>query len=206
MALPPSENRRWATVSENDNYEISDDGYLRRKVASRNSKAGKVIRPRISSRGYVQYGMHRNGRAVTRPAHRLVAAAFLDPPAEGQSIVRHLNDIKTDNSFQNLAWGTAFDNWTDGLSHGLQRVGGNHPSHVRPWTRPRGEACVLSKLKEVDVYEILASSQTARQLADRFLVHPDTIRGIRSGRLWKHITNPAYAQILEEGVARETAK
>ena len=44
--------------------------------------------------------------------HRLVAKAFI-PNSNNYTVVRHLNDIKTDNRIENLARWTYWDNWKD---------------------------------------------------------------------------------------------
>ena len=48
--------------------------------------------------------------------HREVAKAFLERP-EGCNVVRHLNDDPTDNSKDNLCWGTQADNIRDCREH-----------------------------------------------------------------------------------------
>lgn len=49
--------------------------------------------------------------------HRLVAEAFIPNPEEFP-IVRHLNDVRTDNRVVNLAWGTPRDNGEDAVRNG----------------------------------------------------------------------------------------
>ena len=45
--------------------------------------------------------------------HQLVAAAHLGPMPEDCTLIRHLNDVKTDNRAENLAYGTEADNRAD---------------------------------------------------------------------------------------------
>lgn len=51
------------------------------------------------------------------PLHSLVALAFLGPRPSGH-VVRHLNDIVTDNSVRNLGYGTRKQNYADALNNG----------------------------------------------------------------------------------------
>lgn len=52
----------------------------------------------------------------------------------------------------------------------------------------RGSASGTSKLTEENVREIRRSSERSDVLADRFKVRAGTIRGIRSGRGWTHVS------------------
>lgn len=66
----------------------------------------------------------RTGKCICFRVHRLVAEAFLPPPSQelittcaaqghGKVLVRHLDDVKTNNFHRNLAWGTYADNSMD---------------------------------------------------------------------------------------------
>lgn len=63
------------------------------------------------------------GRRLYR-VHRLVGKAFLPNP-EGHPLLRHLNDVKTDNRVENLKWGTHRENMADAVRNGrfLGRAG-----------------------------------------------------------------------------------
>jgi hypothetical protein len=57
------------------------------------------------------------GRERQFYVHDLVALTFHGPKPEGQQ-VRHLNDVKTDNRPENLAYGTASENGLDTVRNG----------------------------------------------------------------------------------------
>lgn len=50
--------------------------------------------------------------------HRIMADVFLGPAPSPEHNVRHLNDCKTDNRLDNLAWGTASENLVDAIRNG----------------------------------------------------------------------------------------
>jgi hypothetical protein len=58
------------------------------------------------------------GKRARRYVAKLVAAAFLPPPGEGQNVLRHLDDNPRNNRAENLAWGTAIDNAADARRNG----------------------------------------------------------------------------------------
>ena len=82
-----------------------------------NKETGKTIKWLISRHGY--YYCHlwaNNGNRYIR-MHRLLALAFIPNP-NNYPLVRHLNDIKTDNRLENLAWGTMSENIKDSIKNG----------------------------------------------------------------------------------------
>ena len=52
---------------------------------------------------------------------------------------------------------------------------------------PHGEQCSWTKLTEVQVREVLSSSLSHRELAEKFGVGRTTIQAIRLGRSWGHL-------------------
>jgi hypothetical protein len=192
--------RVWRNAPSFPDYEISNDGRLRRKTAGSNSKAGRHIRPSLAAGGYPSYGLTGpDGRRAYLTAHRLVALAFLPPPIEGQTFVLHRNDERFDARDTNLRWGTPLDNASDALRNGRLAIGSFHPCSTQPWTRPRGDGHPRAKLSEEQVRHIFRAPESATTLADQFDVSEDTIIAIRRGINWRHITDPAYGAELIEG-------
>lgn len=75
------------------------------------------IKSRINSNGYPSVGLSKNNKVIHYPLHRLIAQAFIPNP-NNHLLVRHLNDIKTDNRIENLSWGTYKDNAQDSILNG----------------------------------------------------------------------------------------
>lgn len=202
IAMVEAEVRVWRDLSDFPDYEISNDGRLRRKTGGSNSRAGRLIRPSGGTAGYPQYGLTNSlGQRIHLTAHRLVALAFLPKPEPGCDFVLHKNDDRLDARDTNLRWGTPQQNATDALRNGRMAVGDLHPSRAQPWTRPRGDGHTWAKLTEDQVRIILASPENAQTLADRYEVSPDAISRIRRGRVWRHITDPAYGAELIDGAS-----
>ncbi|WP_092863093.1 NUMOD4 domain-containing protein [Albimonas pacifica] len=53
-------------------YEVSDDGRVRRTRGGHGAKVGRLLRPQINNKGYVQFCLCQNSKARRHLAHRLV--------------------------------------------------------------------------------------------------------------------------------------
>jgi len=110
-------------------YEVSSLGRVRslnREVSSANRHGpfvarlrGMTLKLEMLANGYyfVRLGLGERGRAWLVPVHQLVLTAFHGPRPKG-NVARHLNDEKTDNRVENLAWGTRSENAFDAQRNG----------------------------------------------------------------------------------------
>ena len=153
---------KWLTIQEFPNYQISDEGIVRRtdthKVIKQNTKRGKhpYKRVHLSHEGVAKYVL----------VHRLVLTAFVGACPKGQQTL-HLDDDPTNNCLSNLEWGTP------------RR---NHSTIDRT-----GEKNGRCKLTPEQVIEIRSSSELHTVLAHRFGVAPGYISIIKKGKTWKCI-------------------
>lgn len=101
LTAPPSPSlseELWLTVSGFPRYEVSSLGRFRNKAT------GRYLGGTATHNGYLHIGLFRDGRQVTKLAHRLVAETFLVKPSPTHNDVNHRNKIRTDNRSQNLEW------------------------------------------------------------------------------------------------------
>jgi hypothetical protein len=131
----------WKNVPHLRHHEVSETGQVRRTVTVRMHRAGRVLRPEITHRGYARYRIMESGKKVSAYAHRLVCEAFHGPPPTPQHQAAHRDGNKLHNHFNNLRWATPLENSTDQIAHG---------------TRPTGESCHNAKLTWGAVEEIRA--------------------------------------------------
>lgn len=93
------EMRKAVPIDEyREHYFVSDAG----EVYS--NHRNRLLTPKLSKAGYYRITLC-NGKHQTIGVHRLVALAFLENP-DGKPTVNHLNEVKTDNRVENLAWAT----------------------------------------------------------------------------------------------------
>lgn len=103
-------------VKGHERYMIHPDGRLYGKYRK------KILKWQISYAGYEIIVLHYKRKKQVVKKHRLLAQAFLPNP-NSYPIVRHLNDVKTDNSIENLCWGTQKENINDAYSNGYKNKG-----------------------------------------------------------------------------------
>jgi len=155
----------WRTIPTWDKYEASNTGKIRNKETKQELKQS-------TTRGYPYVGLWRDGatNAKRKFVHGLVAQAFL--PVTG-TMVRHIDDDRTNNHLDNLCWGTAQDNYEDRVKNGRDLKGEDFKR----------------KLKNEDVREILRlkGQVSQRELGIRYGVHQVTVSEIHRGKIWRHI-------------------
>lgn len=108
--------------------------------------------------------------------HRLSWEMHNGPIPEGL-FVCHRCDNRACVNPAHLFLGTSQDNVTD-----MYQKGRNSRAN-----RVSGERCHLSKLTADQVLEIRASGDRLRDIACRYGVHTNSIRAIKSRRVWKHV-------------------
>lgn len=96
-------------------YEVSNDGRIRSLRPGKRNLRELQMHPNQS--GHLRVSLSKHTAVRWLFVHRVVAAAFLGPSE--LPLVRHLNDIKTDNRVENLAYGTPRDNGLDAMRNGL---------------------------------------------------------------------------------------
>ena len=89
----------WKDVKDYEgHYQVSDKGRVK------SVKFGKeIFLKQGSCRGYLQVGLHKNGKYKTYKVHRLVAQAFIQNP-NNLPEVNHLDENKENNCVDNLEW------------------------------------------------------------------------------------------------------
>ena len=123
MRIEGKRKEKWVQICQIQGFEdVRDCYYLSNndedKVINRNT--GKQLKIGFASNGYKKVGlMTIDGKTRNCHLHVLKASAFIHTVNPlGTNIVRHLNDIKTDNRLSNLAWGSYSDNIKDSILNG----------------------------------------------------------------------------------------
>ena len=85
-----------------------------------NKNTGKQMKIGFDKDGYPMINLRtKDGKKKTYKIHVLKAKAFIfGPNPLGVNLVRHLNDVKTDNRLINLAFGTQLNNMRDCMRNG----------------------------------------------------------------------------------------
>lgn len=66
---------------------------------------------------YPTFALCKDGKVYYKRLHRLMAEAFLPNP-DNHPLVCHKDGNRSNNTLDNIYWGTSKDNWEDGIKHG----------------------------------------------------------------------------------------
>ena len=116
---------QWRDIPGRPGYQVSDHGRVRgldRTTTTTNGQVrhykGKVLRTTPNRQdGYQTVHLYTHGKQQTRYVHSLVAEAFIGARPEGMEIC-HGDGDRTNNSLENLRYGTRSDNMLDRVRHG----------------------------------------------------------------------------------------
>lgn len=90
-------NVEWRDIAgQEGRYQVSIDGQVR-------GPRGRILKPKITNKGYYAVGIHGPMGSREQRVHRLVAIAFVPNPL-GLSDVNHIDADKLNNHASNLEW------------------------------------------------------------------------------------------------------
>lgn len=163
------------------NYEVSDQGRVRRTVGGKGARIGHILKPAPNNKGYLCVGLKNNGVRLSYTVHHLVAAAFLGPCPEGYEI-GHENGDKTDCRASNLVYQTRSQN----MKHAYAVCGRvpKVPDHT-------GSKHGLSKLVEaqaIEIYKLRHAGVSGQTVARLFNINESVVSEIYNDKAWTHVT------------------
>lgn len=162
-------------------YQVSSHGHVRRSTdgGSPIAKAGRQLSLKPDNHGYVVVSLCDYGRNRRVGVHVLVCEAFNGEKPDKSMQVRHLDGVRTNNHFRNLAWGTVKQNAEDKKEHGRQFI---------------GEDCIKAKLTQEQVNDLRMAYKEAKigrnrvkkgwmlMMAVKYNVSTHSISGICRGK------------------------
>ena len=161
-------------------YEVSNMGNVRsldRKITyTRFGKAETKFFPAkplsiTYVRGYAKVYLMSGGPGRPHFVHRLVLEAFVGPCQIGHE-TRHINNVRSDNSLSNLAWGTHAENEYDRATTG---------------TVLRGESNANSRYTEDNIKGIRDGRITRQEAHDLLGMSFPNYHYIKNRTTWRHV-------------------
>lgn len=111
----------WKHIQGWPDYKVSSLGRIKSRMAHGGFGAyptpWRIIKGFIKD-GYKKVVLRRLGFSKKMPVHKLMLLTFKGPPPEGKPFALHKDDIKLNNSLENLYWGSKSDNMKDAYRNG----------------------------------------------------------------------------------------
>lgn len=148
----------WADIKGYEGlYQVSNLGRVKSlaKIVARGRLQGeRILKPGIDKTGYQRVNLYKNGKHKRYSVHRLVLTAFKPVDNMNNLDVNHKDEVKTNNTLENLEWMTHKENNNYGTrtartslpvvqltldgklvniwrsSHEAEREGGYHPGNI----------------------------------------------------------------------------
>jgi len=105
-------------------YEVSSAGEIRsltRLDSIGRTIAGQLMKQVVNEDGYHQIVLSKDGQQKTFKVHRVVAQAFIPNP-EDKPEVNHIDEVKSNNTVNNLEWNTRKEN----VNHSIHQIEGDY--------------------------------------------------------------------------------
>ena len=132
---------------------------------------GRSMKPHVEKRGYQRIKLSKNGKITRYRIQRLVLLTFIGRPSTGEESC-HKDGQSSNNTLDNLYWGTHKKNIADKIDHG---------------TAQRGEKHGCAKLTDEAVRAIRTDGRKQRDIAKSYGVSQSQIWGILHRKHWAHV-------------------
>lgn len=183
-------------------YQASNLGRVRsldRTVKNKSFK-GKILKPRYNSKGYTTTALSINGVQKNYLTHRLIALTFIPNPNDYREI-NHKNEIKDDNSADNLEWCDRVYNMNYGSIKETIRKnvsGVNNPHYGKHHSEETKEKLRVAHEKKIAQYtkddELIKIWESATQAANALGLTSSAINSCLRNRaktaggfVWKYV-------------------
>lgn len=193
------EGEEWGLINRwRKHYEASSFGRIRCWYDYTNGGEVKLSTPRIIKQhlnikeGYLMCGINRSRKDnFPYKVNWLVAYAFY-PYSDILPESNHVDGVKTNNYKINLEWCDRSYNMKHAFYCGLRPFYDNDNHHHR-------------KLSKVEIQEVLSSKEDYSLLATKYKVSIPTIRRVKMGETYKHITKGIKNRVRREKLSSEIA-
>jgi hypothetical protein len=156
-----------------DAYTLYEDGTVI-------GRTGKELKHSLNYKGYPVVGLtDNNGRAKSRPVHRLLAENFIPNP-DNLSDVNHIDCDRANFNLSNLEW----------MSHG-ENIKYSYTMNKRSALGTNNARCITDEETVHQICKLLATGMSPAQVRDAGFNYIRA-RSIKSKRNWKHISDQYF--------------
>lgn len=138
-------------------------------------KEGRILSNILDGSGYLNVKILTPTYRKREKVHRLVALLFIDNPLLKPQ-VNHIDGNKQNNIYTNLEWCTNSENQKHAFELDLNHKGTNHAY------------AILNETLVMRIRGLIAEGVSDVLIGKRLGIHRSTIRSIRIGKTWKHVS------------------
>lgn len=161
-------------------YKVSDKGQILsvKRLVRRGQDGQRTVRERllkttIAKNGYHHIHLCKQGKIVGWLVHRLVLLAFVGRCPHGMEACHH-DGNPSNNSRENLYWGTRLQNCQDTIRHGRTTVGERNAQAKITWA-------IVRQIRRL--YQ--PRKVTQKQLAHMFQISRENVSQITLNKAWR---------------------
>lgn len=168
-------NEKWKIAPDFPDYEVSNQGRVRRFTNGSHIKAGAILKQTLGCIGYFKISLYRDKKQNSINVHRLICLAFHGAAPTKNSQVAHFDGNPKNNHANNLRWTDAAGNAQDRIRHGRQ---------------DRGTKINTNKLNVSQVKAIRSRAKSGipqRTIAAEFGITQATVWAIKHRKIWVHV-------------------
>jgi transposase-like protein len=170
-------------------YSVSNLGRVRRDSSDAAKTPNRLLTPGRLTSGACNVNLSRDSRPKTYLVHRLVAAAFLAPPACSRQRIHHIDGDRANNSAINLRWVTPAETSFMQVLRGTQK--GRHYGRQ-------------GALTDAQVLAIRADHRAEKIVAQEYGIAPATVGQIRRRKTYTHLPPRAGDYVVQQKALRLT--
>lgn len=158
----------WRRFPLNDQYEVREDGAVRRAPTV-------LAQTTLKRGGYKAVSLWRDNKGKLWPVHQVVAITFHGPRPSPKHHAAHEDGQKSNNHKDNIHWKTKIENEADKIRHGTTNRG------------TRNGQCKVTEETARLVLADLKAGMRVFVVAEKHSLKQSHVSYIKSGRLWKHL-------------------
>jgi hypothetical protein len=168
-------SEEWKLIPDFEMYEVSTLGRIRRAIACRASKKGRILKPGLSSSGYAQVSLVKV-KAHTKSIHSIVAAVFIGPRPSPKHEVNHKNGNKHDPRLSNLEYLTKPENVQHSIVVLGHRVDGKHSPQAR-----------FTEDQILAIHDAMMNATPPVEIIERFSISETELYRIKNRKVWREL-------------------
>lgn len=129
-------------------YQVSNHGRVK-SLGNKKTRKEKLLKASKDGAGYLMIWLYKEGKALSKTVHRLVAIAFVNGYKDGLH-VNHIDECKINNKASNLEWVTQMQN-------------NNHGTHNKKLSVANGKPIIQYDLEGNEIARFHGAREASRQ-------------------------------------------